>query len=207
MKTYNYHPSAILSAACQDGLIFTGSFDKKVRIFDTRSEDIKELVYHKKPVLSLLVKDNLLVTGSEDKTIGVFDRRMLSSEIQSVAVDSPVLSINLAVEQGFNYLRASGNKGSLYVYDMTGQRLVLLDCMELWKTFKVTKLCNFQGALLACSQDGSFKAYSPDRSFMLLDTQHKHSMDITDAHSRRRMLITGCSDDSVAIWKFSPHTD
>ena len=200
IETYKYHPSAILTLSSDNGLIYTGSYDKKVRCFDPRSGDIQEITQQKGPILSLIVDGQFILTGSEDRTINICDRRMTPYPVSSIGVGSGILCMNLSHNLGFNYLRVGSLNGTLLTYDTTNQSFVLLDSHQLWQDHKVLKLGNFHGALIACASTGYFKAFSPDRGLKLLETHHEHSLDISSVFSRKEVMITGA--DIVCIWKY-----
>ncbi len=203
-QTYKYHRTAILDAVVHDGLIYTGSYGKKIRIFDPRSQDTQILTHHKGPVLNIIVDDNMIISNSEDKTIGVFDRRMTSSKpkaVLSVPCGGRVTCMNLAHEQGFNYLRAGVANGTFSIFDTTNQVFTHLESFK-WDTTKVLKFTNFYGAFMACAPGGVLKVYSPDRRRLLLDSFQKHDHDISSVHNRNGIMVTGSCDDTVGFWKF-----
>ena len=202
IETYKYHPSAILTLSIDDGLIYTGCYDKRVRSFDPRSGDAQVITHHKGPILSLIVDGQLILSGSEDKTINICDRRMTPYPVSSISVGGGVLCMNLSHKYGFNYLRVGSLNGMLHTYDTTNQNFVFLDSYQLWEHHKVQKLENFHGAVVACASTGFFKAYTPDRGLKLLENQHEHGSDISSAFVRSDTLITGA--DTVCLWKYRP---
>ena len=66
----------------------------------------------------------------------------------------------------------------------------------------MNQLCNYRGALVACVQDGSVGMYTPDRSCNPLETFNIHTGDVSAAHARRGVMVTGGCDNSVVVWKF-----
>eukprot|EP00795_Rhopilema_esculentum_P005276 gene5276-426_t len=203
IHTFKYHPSAILTMTSYNGLILSGCYDKKVRSFDPRSEDVQEIIQHKGPILSLIVHEDFVISGSEDKTVSICDRRMTGHTLSSIGIGSEVLSMNLAHDMGFQYLRIGSKKGVLNLYDTSSQNFVLLESYQLWKDHKVLKLENFHGALIACASTGYYRAYTPDRSLKLLGTFHEHTLEISSVHSRNGIMVTGGCDDTVALWRYS----
>lgn len=202
VNTLEYHPAAVLNLVCKDGLYFTGCYDKMIRAFDPLSGNIVfKSRHHSRPVVSLIVTDQFIFTGSEDKSIGIYDLRM-NKLLSRISTDTPVMCMNTGREQGFNYLRAGGKCGSFYVYTMTADRFTLLNATDLWSDYKLTQLCNFQGAVAACSQDGSVRFYTPDRRMRLLEKRSEHFGDVASAHVRNGVLATGSSDNSIVLWKF-----
>lgn len=203
-NTFEYHPAAVLAICCQNGVLTTGCYDKKVRRFDTRSNSvIFEKSYHKKPVLSLQMTENFIFSGSEDQTVAIFDIRA-DKLFTKLILDTPVLCMNLAKEQGMNYLRVGGKCGNLYLFDISPEnRFNLLNSHQLWNDKKVAKLCNFRGCLIACSEGGSVRAFTPDRQCTFVKKfDDVHSGGVTSCHSNRNLFLTGGSDASVVAWKF-----
>lgn len=204
-NTFNYHPAAVLTICCENSIHTTGCYDKKIRRFDTRSgKVVMESLYHKKPVLSLLKTDNYIFSGSDDRTVGIFDIRA-DKLLTRLRVDTSVYCMNLAKEQGLDYLRVGGKSGSLYLFDISSEgRFHLLNSLELWNDkHKVAKLCNYRGCLIACSEGGAIRAYTPDRQCTFIRKLYDaHIGGVTSCHANRNLLVTGGSDSSVVTWKF-----
>ena len=199
--TFKYHPAAILGLKCKDGLLHTGCYDKKIRIFDPRANTlVVEEAIHRRPIINIAVTDKYFLSGSEDKTVGVYDLRA-NKKLLQLQLDTPVLSMNVAVDVGFHYLRVGGKDGSFYLFDMSSDRFTLLDSMQLWSQHKVTQLCNFHGALAACSQDGSVRMYTPDRNMKFLHKFEFHSGEVASCHYRKGLFVTGSSDNEVMLWR------
>ena len=201
--SYSYHRAAILGLCCHDNVYTTACYDRYIRTYDPRSQSIVlESRHHKKAVLCICVTDKFILSGSDDQTIGVYDIRG-GKLLTSIRVDSPVLCMNLAKEQGFHYLRAGGKNGSLYIFDTSHDRFTLLNSTQLWKTScKVNQLCNYRGAVIACAQNGSVGMYTPDRNSNFLEKFDVHQGDVSAAHSRRGLMVTGGCDNTVIMWKF-----
>jgi len=203
VDTLDYHPSAILDLCCHDNVYTTACYDKIVRVYDPRSNGIVvKSRHHKRPVICIKVTDKHIISGSEDNTVVIFD--ICAGKVESrIKIDSPAFCMNLAFQQGFKYLRVGGKEGSYYVYSMDDGHYTLLESSQLWQSYKVTALSSFQGTLVACSQSGAVRMYTPDRSNQLLETFNIHNGDVAAAHSRNNILLTGSSDTSVYAWKFS----
>ena len=195
-----------MSLSCINQVVTTGCFDKHVRQFDLRSNKvISDLVHHKKSVISLYLNSNYIFSGSDDKTVGVYDIRG-GKLLTRLHIDSPALCMNTGDEEGFNFLRVGGKNGSMYVFDTTsGSRFSLLNSLSIWsEQKKVTDICTYRGYLMACSEAGSVRAYTPGRdcSFeMKFEDVHSHS-GVTSCCSLDSMMLTGGEDCSVYQWRF-----
>lgn len=204
-NTFEYHPAPVLAICCQNGIHTTGCFDKKVRRFDVRSgKVILEQCYHRDSVLALQMTDNFIFSGSEDRTVGIFDIRA-GKLFTTLRLDTPVLCMNLAKEQGMDYLRVGGKFGNLYLFDISAEkRFHLLNSYQLWTDgYKISKICNFKGCLIACSEGGSMRAYTPDRHCTFIKKfDGVHLGGVTSCHADRNLFVTGGSDASVVAWKF-----
>jgi len=206
LNTYHYHPSPILCLCYEEQVLTTGCYDKIVRRFDMRSgEVVLEVSAHKRSVLSLQINDNYMFSGSEDRNIAIFDLRA-GKILTKLAIDSPALCMNTGSEQGLGYLRVGGKNGSMYVYDISnGSRFTMLNTFDLWsEQKKVTDICNFRGGMMACSEGGSVRAYTPDRSCTFIkkfDDVH-NQMGVTSCCSHGDLMLTGGEDCSVFVWKF-----
>ena len=202
MDSFCYHPAAITDLKCHDNVYTTGCFDKTVRIFDPRSQSVVlQSLHHKRAIVCLEVYDKFILSGSEDKTIGIYDVRA-GKLLTRLSTDTPILCMNIAQEQGFNYLRVGGREGSFYLFDITNDRFTLLNSSQLWEDYKVTSLCNYYGGLVACSQSGVVRMYTPGRKSTLIEKFETHTGDVASAHSRKGLLVTGSSDNSATVWNF-----
>ncbi|XP_066935181.1 F-box/WD repeat-containing protein 9-like [Clytia hemisphaerica] len=208
VNTFDYHPGAVLSLCCQDQVLTTGCFDKKLRQFDLRSGKLTlELAHHKKPVVSLCLTENYLFSGSADKTIRIYDTRVPEKELTKLILDSQALCMNTAQEQGLSFLRVGGSHGGMFFFDISdGCRFSLLNSFDIWNNHnqKVTDICNFRGCLVACSDGGPVRAYTPGRDCAFIRRLDDPLMKVgmCSCYSRGDVMLTGGSDSCVTEWRF-----
>lgn len=206
LNTHNYHTGPILSLSCLNQIITTACFDKHIRQFDLRSNKvIRDLLHHKKSVISLYLNENYIFSGSDDKTVGVYDIRG-GKLLTRLHIDSPALCMNTGEEEGFNFLRVGGKNGSMFVFDISnGSRFTLLNSLDIWsEQKKVTDICSYRGYLMACSEAGSVRAYTPGRDCLFekkFDDIHNRS-GVTSCFSLDNMMLTGGEDCAVYEWRF-----
>jgi len=181
--------------------VVTTSWDKKVKHWDLETLDLLNTYhYHPSPILCLCYEEQVLTTGCYDKIVRRFDMRSGEVVLEVSAHKRSVLSLQI------NYLRVGGKNGSMYVYDISnGSRFTMLNTFDLWsEQKKVTDICNFRGGMMACSEGGSVRAYTPDRSCTFIkkfDDVH-NQMGVTSCCSHGDLMLTGGEDCSVFVWKF-----
>ncbi|XP_030676590.1 F-box/WD repeat-containing protein 9 isoform X2 [Nomascus leucogenys] len=105
--------SAVLCLSYLPDILVTGTYDKKVAIYDPRAGPalLKRQQLHSRPVLTLLADDRHIISGSEDHTLVVVDRRA-NSVLQRLQLDSYLLCMSYQEPQ----LWAGDNQGLLHVF-------------------------------------------------------------------------------------------
>ncbi|KAK3755305.1 hypothetical protein QZH41_014611 [Actinostola sp. cb2023] len=206
MATIREHRAAVLCLDWQHDVLTTGCYDKHVRMFDLRENRlVLYLKYHTRPVLSLSVDDKYIITGSEDQTLCIYDRRA-AGVYKVVQMESPAFSICRSSSTGYNYLRAGGRNGRIYLFDTTADSFEALQPTtntdtpaEL--TGKICGLCHHGGAIIAASSDRSIKVLEPSRVLTKILSLEYHTGDVASVHSSSGILASASSDLSVGIWR------
>nr|XP_060486321.1 F-box/WD repeat-containing protein 9 isoform X2 [Panthera onca] len=82
--------AAVLCLSYRPDILVTGTYDKKVTVYDPRAGPalLKSRRLHSSAVLALLADDRHIISGSEDHTLVVFDRRA-NSVLQRLQVRPP----------------------------------------------------------------------------------------------------------------------
>ncbi|XP_053075812.1 F-box/WD repeat-containing protein 9 isoform X4 [Acinonyx jubatus] len=83
--------AAVLCLSYRPDILVTGTYDKKVTVYDPRAGPalLKSRRLHSSAVLALLADDRHIISGSEDHTLVVFDRRA-NSVLQRLQVRPPL---------------------------------------------------------------------------------------------------------------------
>ncbi|MBS0649696.1 MAG: WD40 repeat domain-containing protein, partial [Verrucomicrobia bacterium] len=68
------HKRPISSLSVKDGMLFSGSYDRTIKVWDLGTGQLlQSLDSHKGLVSCLSVKDGMLISGSSDKKIKIWD--------------------------------------------------------------------------------------------------------------------------------------
>lgn len=202
MTTLSIHRAAVLCMAWEQEMLISGSYDKTISLWDLRGgNSISRLRNHTKPVLCLSVDDRFIISGSEDQTLSVYDRRA-AQIYKTVKLESPVFSLCHSSICGYNYLRAGGREGRLYLLDTTGDKFEeITPSIDLGSKGKISGMCYYGGAVVACSTDKSIKVLEPSCVLSVMHSFDCHSGEVASVSSRGSVLASCSSDLSVGIWR------
>ncbi|KAJ7386399.1 F-box/WD repeat-containing protein 9 [Desmophyllum pertusum] len=202
MTTISVHRAAVLCLAWEQEILISGSYDKSISLWDLRGgNSISMLKNHSKPVLCLSADDRFIISGSEDKTLSVYDRRA-AQVYKTVKLESPVFSLCHSTTCGYNYLRVGGREGRLYLLDTTGDKFEeITPSMDLGSTGKISGMCHYGGAVVACSTDRTIKVLEPSRVLSVIHSFDCHSGEVASVSSRGSVLASCSSDLSIGIWR------
>ena len=87
------HTDVVTCIATHDDVIYSGSRDSTVVLFDTRSSEQVALPAHERTVTSLSVDDVCLWSGGLDRRVYRHDVRMTQQPVCMYELDSPILAV------------------------------------------------------------------------------------------------------------------
>ncbi|PFX16947.1 F-box/WD repeat-containing protein 9-like isoform X1 [Stylophora pistillata] len=202
MTTISTHKAAVLCLSWEQEMLISGSYDKSISLWDLRAGNIiSKLKNHSKPVLCLSVDDRFIISGSEDKTLCVYDKRA-AQVYKTVKLESPVFSLCHSSTCGYNYLRVGGREGRLHLLDTTADKFEeITPSIELDSNGKISAMCHYGGAVVACSSDKSIKVLEPSRVLSVIHSFDCHSGQVASVSSRGPVLASCFSELSIGIWR------
>uniref|UniRef100_A0A8D2E7R0 F-box/WD repeat-containing protein 9 n=1 Tax=Theropithecus gelada TaxID=9565 RepID=A0A8D2E7R0_THEGE len=150
--------SAVLCLSYLSDVLVTGTYDKKVAIYDPRASPalLKCQQLHSRPVLALMADDQHIISGSEDRTLVVVDRRA-NRVLQRLQLDSYLLCMSYQEPQ----LWAGDNHGLLHVFVNRNGCLQLIRSFDVGHSFPITGIQYSVGALYTTSTDRSIRVHVP----------------------------------------------
>lgn len=183
-------------------MLISGSYDKTISLWDLRGgNSVGRLKNHTKPVLCLSVDDRFIISGSEDQTLSVYDRRA-AKVYKTIKLGSPVFSMCCSSTCDYNYLRAGGREGRLYLLDTTFDKFEeITPSMDLESKGKISGMCHYGGAVVACSTDKSIKVLEPSRVLSVIHSFDCHSGEAASVSSSGSVLASCYSELSIGIWR------
>ncbi|MBS0607580.1 MAG: hypothetical protein JSR57_11570, partial [Verrucomicrobia bacterium] len=73
LHTLAGHQDAISCLMVKDGILFSGSYDSRIKIWDIESGTELKTLSNESPVYSLTVKDEMLFSSSRDSKIKIWN--------------------------------------------------------------------------------------------------------------------------------------
>ncbi|XP_047557278.1 F-box/WD repeat-containing protein 9 isoform X3 [Lutra lutra] len=152
--------AAVLCLSYRPDILVTGTYDKKVTVYDPRVGPalLKSRRLHSSAVLALLADDRHIISGSEDHTLVVFDRRA-NSVLQRLQLDSYLLCMSYQEPQ----LWAGDNQGLLHVFANHNGRFQLVRSFDVGHRSQITGIKHSLGALYTTSTDKTIRVSPRDR--------------------------------------------
>lgn len=189
--------AAVLCMSCQTDVLLTGTFDKRVSMYDTRASKplIKSLRLHSDAVMCLSADDKYIISGSKDCTVAVYDRRA-GKGLKKLRLGSYLLSMS---HSGYE-IWAGDNRGKLQSFSMQAGSLKLLSQFDVGHTALITGIHRSIGSLYTCSSDCTVKMHipcAPPRTLYSLRYQsavHGLSMEAG-------VLAVASGDVGVEVWR------
>uniref|UniRef100_A0A8C0TQD7 F-box/WD repeat-containing protein 9 n=1 Tax=Canis lupus familiaris TaxID=9615 RepID=A0A8C0TQD7_CANLF len=151
--------AAVLCLSYRPDILVTGTYDKKVTVYDPRVGPalLKSRRLHSSAVLALLADDRHIISGSEDHTLVVFDRRA-NSVLQRLQVAGLLPALHVLPEP---QLWAGDNQGLLHVFANHSGRFQLVRSFDVGHRSQITGIKHSLGALYTTSTDKTIRVHVP----------------------------------------------
>ncbi|XP_055092395.1 F-box/WD repeat-containing protein 9 [Symphalangus syndactylus] len=189
--------SAVLCLSYLPDILVTGTYDKKVTIYDPRAGPalLKRQQLHSRPVLTLLADDRHIVSGSEDHTLVVVDRRA-NSVLQRLQLDSYLLCMSYQEPQ----LWAGDNQGLLHVFANRNGCFQLIRSFDVGHSFPITGIQYSVGALYTTSTDKTIRVHVPTDPPRTICTR-RHDNVLSRVCAQGNLVVAGSGDLSLEVWR------
>ncbi|XP_046722160.1 F-box/WD repeat-containing protein 9 isoform X2 [Silurus meridionalis] len=189
--------SAVLSLSCQDHMLFAGSHDQKVSIYDTRAADplVKSLHLHRNIVLCLASDEQYIISASKDNTVAVFDRRA-GKPLKKIHLTSYLFSMSYSGRE----IWAGDYHGLLHTFSMNEGSFKSVAQFNVGHSSRVTGVHNSAGTLYTCSSDRTIKVHLPCAPPKTLCTLHNKAV-VNGLSVEAGVLAVASGDENVEVWR------
>ncbi|XP_019601741.1 F-box/WD repeat-containing protein 9 isoform X1 [Rhinolophus sinicus] len=216
--------AAVLCLSYRPDILVTGTYDKKVTVYDPRAGPalLKSRRLHSSAVLALLADDRHIISGSEDHTLVVFDRRANSVlqrlqvgppqglEGPGLHVAQPELLYPSSLPQLDSYLLCmSYQEPQLWAGDNQGLLHVFANregCFQLVRTFdvghrsQITGIKHSLGALYTTSTDKTIRVHVPTDPPRTICTRSHHNV-LNGICAEGNLVVAASGGLSLEVWR------
>ncbi|XP_058022839.1 F-box/WD repeat-containing protein 9 isoform X1 [Ahaetulla prasina] len=191
--------AAVLCLSYLPDILVTGTYDKKVSVYDPRAAyaPVMSRRLHSNAVLSLAADEHFIISGSEDRTLVCFDRRT-NSVLQRLQLDTYLFSMSYQGSQ----LWAGDNYGMLYVFENNGGHFQHIRYFDVGHRSQITGVQYSLGALYTTSTDKTLRIHVPtDPPKVICSQTHSHVLNGICAEGN--MAVAASGGLSLEVWKLS----
>uniref|UniRef100_A0A8D0DKX4 F-box/WD repeat-containing protein 9 n=1 Tax=Salvator merianae TaxID=96440 RepID=A0A8D0DKX4_SALMN len=191
--------AAVLCLSYLPDVLVTGTYDKKVSVYDPRAALalVKSRKLHSSAVLSLAADERFIISGSEDRTLVCFDRRA-NSVLQRLQLDSYLPSMSYRGSQ----LWAGDNRGLLYVFENKGGCFQHIRYFDVGHRSQITGIQHSMGALYTTSTDKTLRIHVPTDPPKIICSR-THSCVLNGITVEGNMAVAASGGLSLEVWKLS----
>lgn len=189
--------AAVLCVSYLPDILVTGTYNKKVAIYDPRAGPglLLSRQLHSSAVLALRADERLILSGSEDHTLVVFDRRA-NSVRQRLQLDSYLLCMSYREPQ----LWAGDNQGLLHVFADCGGSFQLARSFDVGHRSHITGIQHSLGALYTTSTDKTVRVHLPTDPPRTLCTR-SHDDVLNGVCADGNLMVAASGGLSLEVWR------
>ncbi|XP_060038437.1 F-box/WD repeat-containing protein 9 [Erinaceus europaeus] len=189
--------AAVLCLSYLPDILVTGTYNKKVTIYDPRAGPglLQTQQVHSSAVLALMADERHIISGSEDHTLVVFDRRA-NGVLQRLQLDSYLLCMSYHEPQ----LWAGDNQGLLHVFANHGGSFRLARSFDVGHRSHITGIQHSLGALYTTSTDKTVRVHLPTDPPRTLCTR-THDDVLNGVCAEGNFMVAASGGLSLEVWR------